>query len=127
MKKYAESLAMWKSLEALQKDIYGENSMVLLFTLKNLGVCYMGIGNTQDAKFFFNKSLKLIQNAMKETDSDNQKKKDQIEIASIYQNLYLTYIADHQIEQACEFTDKAEAILITIFGPRSKRLASKYY
>lgn len=48
-------------------------------------------------------------------------------MASLYQNLYLTYIGDRENEKANECTEKAQAIISSIFGPRSKRLASKYY
>ena len=44
--------------------------MTLLFTYKNIGVCYMGLTKTQDSLLFFSKALKLIENAMKDDDSD---------------------------------------------------------
>ena len=44
LKKFGESLMTWKRLEELQKDLYGERSYVLLFTWKNIGTCYLGIG-----------------------------------------------------------------------------------
>ena len=83
---------MWKQLEALQKDLYGQDSMVLLFAYKNIGVCYLALGNSVDSKFFFNKCIKLLEDVMKDTDSEEQRKKDKIELSSIYQNLYLTTI-----------------------------------
>lgn len=84
LKRYAESLAMWKELEALQAELYGEDSMVLLFTWKNIGTCYMGVGKSEDARHFMNKAMALMQGVMKDTDSEEQKKKDQIELASLY-------------------------------------------
>ena len=44
LKKFSDSLMMWKRLEALQKDLYGEESPILLFTFKNIGTCYLGVG-----------------------------------------------------------------------------------
>ena len=44
LKKFADSLMMWKRLEELQKDLYGEEASALIFTWKNMGTCYLGIG-----------------------------------------------------------------------------------
>lgn len=76
LKRYAESLAMWKELEALQVGLYGKDSMVLLFTWKNIGTCYMGVGKSEDARHFMNKAMDLMTSAAKDTDSEEQKKKD---------------------------------------------------
>jgi len=44
MKKFGESLMMFKRLEALQKQVYGDDNISLLYTYKNIGTCYLGIG-----------------------------------------------------------------------------------
>lgn len=54
-------------------------------------------------------------------------RKDKEEIANLNQNLYLTYISDRDYEKAIEVTDKALEIIEQIYGPRSKRTASKWY
>ena len=53
MKKFADSLQMWKLLEGLQNDMYGENSYNLLFTYKNIGTCFLGVGNSEKAREYF--------------------------------------------------------------------------
>ena len=53
MKKFADSLQMWKLLEGLQKDMYGDESYNMMFTYKNIGTCYLGIGNCDFARDFF--------------------------------------------------------------------------
>jgi tetratricopeptide (TPR) repeat protein len=70
LKRYSESLAMWKELEALQVDNYGEDSIVLLFTWKNIGTCYMGLGKSEDARTFMNKAMALMEGIMKDSDSN---------------------------------------------------------
>ena len=70
LKRYAESLAMWKELEALQVDAYGADSMVLLFTWKNIGTCYMGTGKSEEARNFMNKAMDLMKSVMKDSDSE---------------------------------------------------------
>jgi hypothetical protein len=44
LKQFGESLMMWKRLEQLQKFLYGDDNMSLLYTYKNIGTCYLGIG-----------------------------------------------------------------------------------
>jgi len=53
MKKFADSLQMWKLLEGLQKDMYGEDSYNMMFTWKNIGTCYVGIGISDQARDYF--------------------------------------------------------------------------
>lgn len=53
MKKFADSLQMWKLLEGLQKDMYGEDSYNMMFTWKNIGTCFLGIGNSDQARDYF--------------------------------------------------------------------------
>jgi len=60
MKKFGDSLMMWKRLEALQKSLYGNDSMSLLYTYKNIGTCYLGIGNSEDARKYFKDCIELI-------------------------------------------------------------------
>jgi Tfp pilus assembly protein PilF len=45
--------------------------MVLLLTLKNIGVCFMGMNKMTDAIYFFNQSIKLIKNNMKDADIED--------------------------------------------------------
>ena len=53
MKKFADSLQMWKLLEGLQKEMYGEDSYNMMFTWKNIGTCYLGVGNADQARDYF--------------------------------------------------------------------------
>ncbi len=35
---------MFKKLENLQRDLYGDDNEMIIFTLKNIGICYLGLG-----------------------------------------------------------------------------------
>ena len=126
-KKFGEALMMWKRLESLQKDLYGENSLQLLYTYKNIGTCYLGISQGDNARKYFKDCLTLLDNLESDIDDKEMKDKDNEERAQLYQSLYLTYIADLQYEQALECTEKAIDLLTRLHGPRSRRLAPKFY
>lgn len=127
MKKYADSLMMWKRLEALQKDLYGEDNRILIFTWKNIGTCYLGTGQMEASKKCFEDCINLIQSQQKPTDKLEFVEKDKLEIAQLHQNLYLTYVSDRNYEKGLESSKACIAIMEEMFGPKSKRLASKHY
>ena len=127
MKKFGESLMMWKRLESLQKDIYGPDSMALLYAYKNIGTCYLGIGQSDGARRCFKDCISLVEHAEYDHDKEEVRIKDKEEIAQLNQNLYLTYVSDRDYENAMKCTDRGIELLTDIYGPRSKKLSSKYY
>jgi len=60
LKKMSEALLMFKRLEALQKDLYGEESQLLVITWKNIGTCYLGVGQSEQAENYFKQCIVLI-------------------------------------------------------------------
>ena len=70
MKRFGEGLMMWKKLETLQQDIYGENSYNLVFTTRNIGACYLGLGQTENALKNFERALELLEGS--EVDHENE-------------------------------------------------------
>ena len=127
LRKFGESLIFWKKLENLQKEVYGEKSIVLFFTWKNLGTCYLGIGSSADAKKYFENCLQLLKDCPIDEDKLDVIKKDREEEASLYQNLYLVHVADRKYEEALRMCDNVIELLSEIHGERSKKLASKYH
>lgn len=118
---------MWKRLEALQVDLYGEDSITHLYTWKNIGTCYLGIGKSEEARKYFLDCINLVNNLKGDHTKPEYTRKDQEEIANLNQNLYLTYTSDRNYEKAIEVTEKSLEIISKIYGPRSKRTASKWY
>ena len=127
MKKYADALMMWKRLEALQTDLYGDKAITHLYTWKNIGTCYLGIGKSEDARKYFLDCIELVGSLKQDNVKPEFIRKDQEEIANLNQNLYLTYISDRDYEAAIRVTDVSLDIISKIYGPRSKRVASKWY
>jgi tetratricopeptide (TPR) repeat protein len=95
---------MWKLLEGLQKEMYGEESYNLLFTLKNLGTCFLGVGNSDKAREYFEQCIELLEKC--KSQKPDIIKKDKEEVSSLYQNLYLTHVSDRDYKAALENSEK---------------------
>lgn len=127
LKKFSESLMTWKRLEELQKDLYGEKSSVLLFTWKNIGTCYLGIGQSEQALKYFNDCIGLLEELPLDDDKEDIKQKDKNEIMSLKQNLYLTYATDRKFDKALEMALNVIGMMSELHGPKSKKLSAKFY
>lgn len=127
MKKFAESLMMWRRLESLQRELYGEGAILMLYTYKNIGTCYLGLGKSEDARKSFEECIDLIKAIKSDTPKPEHNRRDQEEIANLEQNKYLTYVSDREYEKAIECTEASLKIISTIYGERSKKLAAKWY
>lgn len=114
MKKFADSLQMWKLLEALQKEMYGEISYNLLFTYKNIGTCFLGVGNSDKAREYFEMCVDLLSKC--KTTKSEILKKDREEESSLQQNLYLTYVSDRNYTSALESSEKVLEIMSELYG-----------
>ena len=107
LKKYGESLMMFKRLEQLQKQIYGEMNICLLYTYKNIGTCYLGIGQSEQARKYFRDCIELIEGAVYDCDKPELKIKDKEEIATLNQNMYLTHVSEKAYDKALECSKKS--------------------
>jgi len=55
------------------------------------------------------------------------KKQDKKELASLYQNMYLTYVSERNYDKAIEMVNKSKAILEGLDGERHQKLSAKYF
>jgi len=83
LKKFGDSLQTWQRLEALQKAVYGERSPVLLFTWKNIGTCHLGVGQSDQAREYFEKCIELQGKLPVDDDKEKIKERDRAELASL--------------------------------------------
>jgi tetratricopeptide (TPR) repeat protein len=111
----------------LQKDLYGDRSPVLLFTWKNIGTCYLGIGQSDQALKYFVDCIGLLQELPVDDDKEAVKTKDKVELMSLKQNLYLTHATDRNFELALEMAESCIELSADLYGPRSKKLSAKLY
>lgn len=105
--------------------MYGEESYNLLFTYKNIGTCFLGVGNSEKARDYFEMCIDLLDKC--KTTKLDIIKKDKEETSSLHQNLYLTYVTDRNYTAALASSEKVLEIMSELYGPRAKRLSSKYY
>jgi Tfp pilus assembly protein PilF len=52
---------MWEQLKKIQENMYGDDKEVLIYTYKNIGVCYLGLGMPDKAEESYKKALDIIQ------------------------------------------------------------------
>lgn len=127
MKRYGEGLMMWKRLEALQQDIYGEDSHNLVFTTRNIGACYLGLGQTENALKNFERSLEILSGSEIDHENEALQTKDREQKAALYQHIYQCYIQDHNYQKALEINERSLELVKEVHGEKTQRLASKYY
>ena len=105
--------------------MYGENSYNLLFTFKNIGTCFLGVGNSEKAREYFEQCIDLLGKC--KTSKPDIVKKDREEESSLHQNLYLTFVSERNYTAALESSEKVIEIMSELHGDRARRLSSKYY
>ena len=50
---------MWEWLKNIQEQVYGEDSEVLIYTYKNIGICYLALGIPEKAEDYYHKAIAL--------------------------------------------------------------------
>ena len=99
---------MWQLLKDIQLNMYGEDKEVLIYTYKNIGICYLGFGMTKEAEEAQLKALEILERLYEIEDStEEQKKEDREQLATIYFNLYLTAVTADDKEKAKEYNMKS--------------------
>jgi Tfp pilus assembly protein PilF len=59
---------LWVLIEKLQKENYGSRNPVLINTWKNMGICYLGVGASEQARKYFEQCIELLEHLKSETD-----------------------------------------------------------
>lgn len=127
MRQFGEAEAYFRKAEELQKSMYGEDHPGLVYTLKQLGVCHLGLNLPQDAQKTLNEAKDLLLNMQSEDDDEVTKMRDNEELSVIFAQLYLAYLILKQLPQAAECVQKSIKYVALKSGARSTRLCSKYY
>lgn len=51
---------MWEYLRFIQEQMYGKDSEVLVYTLKNIGICFLGLGLPDNAEEYYKRALEIM-------------------------------------------------------------------
>jgi tetratricopeptide (TPR) repeat protein len=123
------SLQLFEQLRKIQEAAYGPESEVLIYTYKNIGVCYLAIAVPEKAEEYYLKALDLmsmINSGEKEVDEELLKD-DREQLASIYFNLYLSSIQNDDKEKAKEYIMKALELNKLIHGVNSLQVSNGHF
>lgn len=52
---------MWEWLKHIQESVYGADSEVLIYTYKNIGICYLALGIPEKAEDYYLKAITLME------------------------------------------------------------------
>ena len=119
---YLESLQLWEWLRQIQEEVYGPDSEVIIYTYKNIGICYLAMGIPEKSEEYYLKALSLMEQMHNEGDSATDPellKEDREQMASIYNNLYLSSVTNNEKEKAKTYIQKTLNFNRLIHGENS--------
>jgi len=108
---YEEAAALFK--EVVKSDFPVTNATAY----RHLAICYTELGNRANADEFFNKSIKILEEA---------KKSNQYELALSYISYGSFLLSSNKIDKGLSLLFKAKDILESLFGPYNRDVALAY-
>jgi tetratricopeptide (TPR) repeat protein len=89
--------------------VYGPESEAIVYTYKNIGICYLALGVADKAEENYLNALNLMNLVKMEDASQDEEllKDDREQLATIYFNLYLSSISNDDKEKARVYNLKA--------------------
>jgi tetratricopeptide (TPR) repeat protein len=123
------SLQMWLQLRKIQESMYGEHHEALVFTYKNVGISYLGLGMSEKAEEFYLKALKIQEGQYEQGrgGSAEEVKEDTQQLASIYFNLYLAANSGNQKDKAKEYNLKNMEFNGVTYGENSLNVSNNCF
>ena len=101
--------------------MYGESNEVLIYTYKNIGLCYLALSVPEKAEENYLKALDLMKVLKVEHPAQDVEllKEDNEQMAAIYFNLYLSSVANNEKEKAKAYNLKALELNTVLYGLNS--------
>jgi len=127
---------MWEWLKNIQESIYGEDSEVLIYTYKNIGICYLALGIPEKAEDFYLKALNLMelmqtvespegaQSNPEQPVDEELLKEDREQLATIYHNLFISSISNNDREKARDYNLKTMHYYKKLYGENSLQVSN---
>ncbi|TNV71246.1 hypothetical protein FGO68_gene16973 [Halteria grandinella] len=123
------ALQLFEQLRRIQEAAYGPDNEAIIYTYKNVGVCYLALGIPERAEEYYLKALNLmslISDSQGIKDEDALKE-DREQLASIYFNLYLSAMSNEDKLKAKEYNAKAMDLNILVHGPNSLQVSNGHF
>jgi len=127
---YLESLQLWEWLKQIQEEVYGPDSEVIIYTYKNIGICYLAMGIPEKSEEYYLKALTLMEQMQSEGDSvadPELLKEDREQMASIYNNLYLSSVTNNEKDKAKQYIQKTLHFQNLVYGENSIQASNCQY
>lgn len=107
---YSEALQMFWQLRKIQEHMFGPIGEALVYTIKNIGICYLALGDSQKAEENYLVALDIIEKlkTSRKPSSKTQQleKEDYEQLAAIYFNLYLTSMQKQDKQKSKDYNLK---------------------
>ena len=127
---FLESLQLWEWLRQIQEEVYGADSEVIIYTYKNIGICYLAMGVPEKSEEYYLKALGLMESMRNEGEAAADQellKEDREQMASIYNNLYLSSVTNNEKEKAKQYIQKTLHFNRLIHGDNSIQVSNCHY
>lgn len=130
---YHVALQLFEQLRRIQEAAYGPDNEAIIYTYKNVGVCYLALGIPERAEEYYLKALNLMQlisesnPVVVEEGGEDPFKEDKEQLASIYFNLYLSAQSNDDKVKAREYNLKAMELNKQVHGENSLQVSNGYF
>ncbi|CDW78879.1 tetratricopeptide repeat family [Stylonychia lemnae] len=117
---YDSALVMFLQLKRIQETAFGPESESVIYTLKNLGVCYLATGESEQSEKYYIKAKEIIEklNLIRKPSENQsqQEKEDNQQLAAMYFNLYLAAVQREDYQKASEYNLKCLNYHVLVSG-----------
>ncbi len=121
---------MWEWLKNIQEQVYGQDSEVLIYTYKNIGICYLALGIPEKAEDYYLKAITLMEMMQQVEGGEGAEnvenpvdpillKEDREQLATLYHNLFISAISNNDREKARDYNLKTMHYYQLLHGENS--------
>eukprot|EP00347_Sterkiella_histriomuscorum_P009363 403341503 len=128
--RYQASLYYWNKLKAIQSKIFHHDREILVYTLKNIGLCYSQLDQFDKAEETFLEAVTIIEGLSSNPatmGSQETQKQDLEQLSSLYFSVYQASITLGHKERSLEYNLKALEVNKKLYGENSINVSNNHY
>ncbi|CDW88388.1 tpr domain containing protein [Stylonychia lemnae] len=130
MQKYDAALYYWERVRLIQEKMYLHDREVIIYTLKNIGICQYQRNLYQKAEESYQAALQIIQeiqaNPLNDVTEDS-KKEDNEQLSQIYYCLYQSAVNRGDKVKGIEYNDQACQVNKELYGVKSINVSNNHF